>query len=229
MKNHQSRRMFVGALALGATASAMASVAAPFKSWYLGGPSLGDAPLIEGGAEQWFKKIKGTHRMVFDGSMPHGGFPVIWNWAYYLSNNETGSADSDITAMTVLRHDAIPFGLHSDLWEKYELGKVFKIKDTATQRPALRNPYYEPQEGDMPLPGIDGIKKLQERGAMFCICNLALTVCSSVAVQKKGLDPKKVYGEWVDALLPGIQLVPSGVWALGRAQQHGCSYIYAGG
>jgi len=28
--------------------------------------------------------------------------------------------------------------------------------------------------------------------------------------------------------LPGIQPVPSGVWAIGRAQEHGCAYCFAG-
>jgi intracellular sulfur oxidation DsrE/DsrF family protein len=28
---------------------------------------------------------------------------------------------------------------------------------------------------------------------------------------------------------PGIQVVPSGVWALERAQKHGCAYVFAGG
>lgn len=229
MKNHQSRRMFVGSLALGATAGTVTAMTKPFSSWSLQPSFVPEEDQGPGEAENWFKKIKGTHRVVFDGSMPHDGFPVIWNWAYYLSNNETRSADSEITAMTVLRHDAIPFGLHSDIWEKYQLGKVFNIKDNTSGEHALRNPYYEPKEGDMPLPTIDGIKRLQERGAMFCVCNLALTVCASVAAQKAGTAPKAVYQEWVDALLPGIQLVPSGVWALDRAQAQGCSYIYAGG
>ena len=42
------------------------------------------------------------------------------------------------------------------------------------------------------------------------------------------LNPVDVYTEWIKHLLPGVQLVPSGVWALGRAQEHGCGYIYAG-
>jgi intracellular sulfur oxidation DsrE/DsrF family protein len=33
----------------------------------------------------------------------------------------------------------------------------------------------------------------------------------------------------VSGVLPGIQVVPSGVWALGRAQEHDCAYVFAGG
>ena len=42
-------------------------------------------------------------------------------------------------------------------------------------------------------------------------------------------DPAAVKKEWVAGVLPGIQVVPSGVWAVGRAQEHGCAYCFAGG
>jgi len=29
-------------------------------------------------------------------------------------------------------------------------------------------------------------------------------------------------------VLPGIEVVPSGVWAVGRAQEHHCAYCFAG-
>ena len=43
------------------------------------------------------------------------------------------------------------------------------------------------------------------------------------------LDAAEVKAEWIAGVHPGIQVVPSGVWALGRAQELGCGYIYAGG
>jgi hypothetical protein len=178
-------------------------------------------------AEQWFKNIKGSHRIVYDGSTPHGGFPIIWNWAFYMTNNGTGTADEDMTAMTVLRHTGLALAFSDRLWEKYPIGKVFGVNDSSGN-PYLRNPYYEPQDGDFPLPGIDGTKRMQERGALFCACDLATKVYSNVVAGQMGLDPTEVYNDWVSGVLPGIQLVPSGVWALGRAQEHGCGYIFAG-
>jgi len=44
-------------------------------------------------------------------------------------------------------------------------------------------------------------------------------------MKMEGADVKK---EWVAGLLPGVQVMPSGVWAVGRAQEHGCTYCYAG-
>ena len=50
----------------------------------------------------WFKKIKGEHRVVYDGSQPHNTLPITWNWAFLESNNSVGVKDSNITAITVL-------------------------------------------------------------------------------------------------------------------------------
>lgn len=224
MKTTQStsRRNFMGAMMLGATASTLSAFT---NSTFAGMTDFTEAEMSD--AEAWLKTIKGKHRIVYDGSYPHHGFPIIWNWAYYLSNNEMGAPDDEVTAMTVLRHDAIPFAFHDDLWKKYPLGEMFHVKK-ADGTVYDRNPYYEPQEGDFPLPGIQGIKDLLDRGAMFCVCNLAMQVYSGAAAQQMGKDATEVYEEWKAAVHPKIQIVPSGVWALGRAQEEGCGYIFAG-
>ena len=216
-----SRRTFLGSLALGATASSLSLLTNPLNA----ATSFNRKTLHE--ADEWFKKVKGSHRIVYDGSTPHGGFPIIWNWAFYMTNNETETPDDDMTAITVLRHSGLPLAFQDRLWEKYPLGEVFDIK-MKDGTPYKRNPYYEPQEGDFPLAGVDGLKRMQERGAMFCACDLATKVYSNAVAQKMELDPTEVYNDWISGVLPDIQLVPSGVWALGRAQEHGCGYIFAG-
>ena len=221
--NENSRRQFLGALALGATASTISMLANPL---FAETKAL-DVKTMED-AEEWFNKVKGSHRITYDGSTPHDGMPIIWTWAYYLTNNGTGTPDDDMTAVTVLRHGAIPFAMEDRLWEKYKFGEVFKVNDNSKGAPSLRNTVYEPQEGDFPLPGIDGLKRMQERGAMFCVCNLAMKVYSHFIAQGMGIDENDVYNDFVSGVLPGIQIVPSGVWALGRAQEHGCGYIFAG-
>lgn len=221
--NENSRRQFLGALALGATASTISMLSNPLFAKN----EAFDIKTMED-AEQWFDQIKGAHRITYDGSTPHEGMPIIWTWAYYLTNNGSGTSDEDMTAVTVLRHSAVPFALEDRLWNKYKLGEFFNIKDNVAGAPSLRNTVYEPKDGDFPLPGIDGIKRMQERGAMFCVCNLALKVNSHFIAQGMSLDENDVYNDLVSGVYPGIQIVPSGVWALGRAQEHGCGYIFAG-
>jgi intracellular sulfur oxidation DsrE/DsrF family protein len=42
------------------------------------------------------------------------------------------------------------------------------------------------------------------------------------------LNAADIKQEWVKGLLPDVEVVPSGVWAVGRTQEHGCSYCFAG-
>ncbi len=225
MKNSlqsSSRRLFVGKLAT-AAAAGLTSLHA------IQHPAFGATVKSGSDAENWFKKAKGSHRIVYDASEPHDGMAIVWSWVFYLTNNETGITDNDMTAMVVLRHNAIPFALEDRLWKKYNLGEVFKVKDNNTQKPAARNPYYVPQAGDFPAPGIEGIQKMQSRGAMFCVCDMALKVYSGMVAGAQKLDPEEVYKDWVSGVLKDIQIVPSGVWAIGRAQEHRFGYCYAGG
>ncbi len=92
--------------------------------------------------------------------------------------------------------------------------------------------FWQPKPGDFKVPGIGevaiGINDLQASGVMFCVCDVALTVMSAVAAQGMNMEPADVKKDWVSGILPGVQIVPSGVWAVGRAQEHGCTYCYAG-
>jgi intracellular sulfur oxidation DsrE/DsrF family protein len=67
-----------------------------------------------------------------------------------------------------------------------------------------------------------------EKGVLFCVCNAAITVYSAGVAEASKLDAATVKKEWEAGVLPGVQIVPSGVWALGRAQEKGCAYIFAG-
>ena len=73
-----------------------------------------------------------------------------------------------------------------------------------------------------------GIDQLQASGAMFCVCDIAFTVYSAAVAKGMNLNADDVRKDWVSGRLPGIQPVPSGVWALGRAQEKQCAYIFAG-
>jgi len=220
-QNSNSRRNFIGKIALGSAMGGLTGIVNPAIA--------NESKISMHEADEWFEKVKGSHRIVYDGSTPLNGFAIIWNWVFYLTNNQTDSPDSDITAMTVLRHSGVGFALEDRLWSKYKLGEAFGVKDPATGKASLRNLYYDPKPGDFPMPQIQGIKDLIGRAAMFCVCDLALQVNSGAIAKKMNMKMEDVYPDMLSGVQPGIQLVPSGVWALGRAQEHGCAYVFAGG
>lgn len=220
-----NRRAFLGTLATGAAAMSFAGLA-PLKSL------AKDKEYFpkEDDPEAWFNKIKGKHRIVFDVTEPHGIFPFAWPRVFLMTNAATGTPEKDNSVVVVLRHAGIPYALNNTLWEKYKFGEMFKITDDKTQTSAVRNAFWQPGKSDFQVPGIGaieiGINELQESGVMFCVCNAALTVYSAAAAAGMGAKAEDVKKEWMAGLLPGIQVVPSGVWALGRAQEKGCGYIF---
>jgi len=187
---------------------------------------------INWNADEWFKKVKGKHRIVFDVTKPNEVMPFAWPKVFLLTNEKTGTPAKENSVVVVLRHDGIPYAFEDRVWEKYKFGEVFKADDPKTKAASLRNPFWKPKEGDFAIPGIGnvqiGINELQSDGVMFCVCDMAMTVFSAAVAKGMNMDAAAVKKDWVAGLLPGIQVVPSGVWAVGRAQEHGCAYCYAG-
>jgi intracellular sulfur oxidation DsrE/DsrF family protein len=225
--NSSSRRDFLGKLATGAAALGTVSFA-PFQAQAM--PGFPNHEFAD--SEEWFNRIKGKHRIVFDATQPHEMMPFAWPKVFLLTNAATGTPEKDCSVVVVLRHDAIGYALQDELWAKYKLGELFKANDPLTKAPATRNPFWKPKEGDFKVPGIGnvaiGINELQASGVMFCACMMAITVFSAVAADMMKMDAETVKKEWMAGVLPNIQPVPSGVWALGRAQEHGCTYCFAG-
>jgi intracellular sulfur oxidation DsrE/DsrF family protein len=226
--NNTDRRKFLGKLTTGAAAISLATLFQPLQA-----NANADIPGFNpDDPDEWFKKIKGKHRIVFDATEPHDIFPFAWPRVFLMTNEMTGTPAKDCGVVVVLRHSAIGYALEDRLWTKYNLGEVFKAEDPETKKPSARNPFWQPKPGAFKVPGIGevhiGINELQASGVMFCVCNAAMTVYSAVIADMMKLKAEDVYKDFTSGLLPGIQPVPSGVWALGRAQENGCKYIFAG-
>lgn len=220
----------MGTLLTGVAALGMASFADPLK--LAGEKGLAGKDQDFSDADEWFSKIKGKHRIIFDATEPKDILPFAWPKIFLLTNAGTGTPEKDCTVVVVLRHEAVPFALQDNLWDKYKFGEMFKVTDPVSKAPAVKNPFWKPAPGTFKVPGIGpvpiGINELQDSGVMFCACDVAMTVYSAVAAGQMNLDPAEVKKEWLAGMLPNIQVMPSGVWAVGRAQEHGCAYCFAG-
>jgi intracellular sulfur oxidation DsrE/DsrF family protein len=220
MKDTMQRRGFLGALAAGAATLGLASLPTA--------EALAEPPpsTIATEFEALCKKLKTRkHRQLFDAPNPNHGFAVIWSWAYLTSSNATGTQDKDLGVIVVLRHEAIPFAMEDRLWEKYKFGEAFHIEDAKAKAPSVRNLVVKPE--DFPLPEM-ALGAVQKRGVEVGVCDLALTFYSSKMAKDMNLDAAEVKKDWVSGVLPGIRLLPSGVWAVNRAQEYGFTYCFAG-
>jgi hypothetical protein len=218
-KSLPPRREFLGGLAATAAALGLGDFISP----------AGAAEPAPGTAFQaWLDGIPGKHRQVYDMPEANNGFGLIWSLVFLMTGTQGyGVPESDLGVVLVLRHSAIPIAMQDSVWEKYKLGEYFKINDPATKAPALRNPYAHIKPGDMPLPEA-ALDKLITRGVRVGACAMALHFQSMRVAHAAGLPHETVKKDWLAAVLPGIQVVPSGVLAVNGAQSKGCTYCFAG-
>jgi len=221
-----NRREFLGKLTGAAALVGVSSLVNPAKAEKTTTPFIFDAD----DPDAWFGSLKGKHRAVFDCTEPKEIFPFAWPKIFVMTNTMSGAAPSDVSAVVVLRHAAFAYALTDDMWAKYKLGELIKANDPETKAPALRNPFWKPKPDDFKVPGLGavtlGIPELQGMNIQFCACGMAILVYSAAVADAMKMDAATVKKEWLDHLIPGIPAMPSGVWAVGRAQEHGCGYIY---
>jgi intracellular sulfur oxidation DsrE/DsrF family protein len=218
-----NRRDFLG---LAATATATAAAAG------LGSiVPVATAAAAAGGASteftRWLDSIPGTYRQVYDMPELNHGMGLIWSWAFRMTGAQGYAVpESEMGVVLVLRHDALPLAFNDSVWAKYKLGEVFKIDDPDTKAPAVRNPYYL-KPGALPVADA-ALQKLIETNVKVAACNLAITFYSGMVAKNMGLKHEDVMKDWNDAVLPGVQVVPSGVLACNGAVSRGCVYVFAG-
>ena len=60
------------------------------------------------------------------------------------------------------------------MWEKYKIGESFKIVDPETKAPAVKNPFFQPKPGVLPMDDM-AVDRLLAKGTVFGACNVALS------------------------------------------------------
>ncbi|HWH03939.1 MAG TPA: twin-arginine translocation signal domain-containing protein [Gemmatimonadales bacterium] len=229
LKLSTHRRGFLGRVAAGAAALGLGSVVSPVAAAAETAgvtPTRAADPVFEG----WLNKINGKHKSMYDAPEVNDGFCFIWARVWLNTANATyGTTDADNSAAIVLRHWAAPLALPDSMWAKYHFGEAIKVNDPKTNAPSVRNLFHKMAAADQMLPGY-GIDELLGKGVLMGVCNVALTVMSGMVAAKMGggMTGEQVKADWIANLIPGIIVVPSGVLAVNRTQEKGCTYTFAG-
>lgn len=213
------RRDFIATVVSGAAAFGISSAIAPF-SMHAGNTP---AATVAADAEKWFQQVKGKHKMVFDWPKHNNGAALGWALTLMDTYNDMGTPDKELSIVLILRYATTPLSIGDTLWTKYGFGKRIDLKDPDTNEFAMRNIFAKcPTEDD------DCIELFQKRGGLVCVCNHALQSSAESLAEQLKLNKEEVRKEFMDNLLPGIQPVPSGIWALNRAQELGCTFSFGG-
>jgi intracellular sulfur oxidation DsrE/DsrF family protein len=159
--------------------------------------------------------------------IPKAKYPVVWNAfdvndglaldlvKFFLDHYHEiyNTSVAETLPLVVFRKIGTAPAYTDAIWDKYGIGEVEKVNDRTSGAPARSNVF------------APAIQALQQRNMIPLVCNVALGFYARKLAAKAGAKPEDVANELRASLLPGATLVPSGIFALTRAQHAGAVYM----
>jgi intracellular sulfur oxidation DsrE/DsrF family protein len=173
--------------------------------------------------DDWMDKLPGKHRMVFDTTSPAGiGVALAYANNFLNASKEYGLKDQDHAVIIIARHFATTFAYNDAMWAKYgkSMPPMVVIDDPKTKARPTINLYAASGYQDLPNMGTT-IPEVLQKGVHFAVCNLATTFFAGMLAQATGAKQDDVYKELTANLIGNSTLVPAGIVAVNRAQEHG--------
>lgn len=179
----------------------------------------------------WASRVTGKYRMAFDAPEVKDGI-ALHQVRSFLAGYTTvfGLADTELSAVLIIRHAAVPMVLGDVLWADGAFGEKESLKDPVTGEPTTRNPFVNiPAGAEHALSWPDGaLDKLMARGVIVLACDLALGNAAGQLAARKRIPRSDAQQLITDHILPGVIRMPSGIFATSHAQGVGCGLMYAG-
>lgn len=246
LSNATPRRGFVGRVLAGAAAVAGGAL----LGRDLGAQQGASRPSVAGGRPvsadwdmSWVDRITGAHKQVFDSPEIMEGTGLTQTRTWMNGYAEVyGAKPADMSAVLVIRHAAIPMILNDALWDELDLGRALAartgdmppttesvLRDPVTGEPARRNPFLSTSmKGDakyaMTYPN-GGFDSLMQDGVIVLACNLALRRPIGMVMRHDRVDNATARAKVMANIIPGVIVMPSGIFAVSRAQEAGCNFL----
>jgi intracellular sulfur oxidation DsrE/DsrF family protein len=219
------RRSFVSRLGSGIAAfgAALGAHAATVQAQT---PAAGAWQPMRHPADQWFDNIPGKHRTFLDTISAHGVGEALHFASNIFTTSKSGYGlePGDLAIVICLRHGSTAFAFNDAIWSKYgeALSAQTRVADSQSSAASTKNPYNLESRRDETF---DAMIKL---GVQFAVCDKSTQgVAGSLARRTQG-QSDAVYKELVAHVIGNAHMVPSGIVAVGHAQEHGYAYAYCG-
>jgi intracellular sulfur oxidation DsrE/DsrF family protein len=218
-----ARRSFLARLGAGAGVLSAAGIGSPLAA----AEAAPDAPWRPARHTQddWYDKIPGQHRFVFDSTTPDGmAMSLKFANNYFTANqNGYGLKDSDLAVVIVARHKATSFAFNDTIWAKYgkQLSEQAEFTDPKTKEPPKINLYAAPDDGSDQS---GTMAELIKKGVHFAVCQMASRAIAGRIAKATGGDADAIFKEIGANLIPNSHFVAAGIVAVNRAQERGYSF-----
>ena len=222
----KDRREFLAQVVTAAAVVASTGCATPLAAASSGATStLTSAPFDD----SWTRRVSAAkHRAVFDSPDINEGLALVHATFYRQGYQEQfGLGPSEVIPVVVFRHVGTVMAFNDALWAKYALSERSKLIDPATGKEAVRNPFVRVAKDDKNamVPADASIEALAANGVVMLVCNKATMRLAGQVAAKFNKPVEEVRAEFRAAVLPGVLLQPSGIYAVMRAQDVGCGFL----
>jgi intracellular sulfur oxidation DsrE/DsrF family protein len=219
-------RIVAGAGAFGAAfggASAAQAQSAP-------GPS-GPFQPVRHPEDDWLDQIPAKHRFFYDTTSAEGYGQALFFARNYFVANASGYklADADLVQVICMRHESTSFAFTDAMWAKYSAAlseRAGHFVDPKTKQVPTVNVYLASGYGDALRNGNVTIEQLAKRGVRYAVCSMATRATAQLIANKMGANVDAVFKELTENLVANGHMVPAGIVAVNRAQEHGYSFAY---
>ena len=179
----------------------------------------------------WVAKLKGKkHKAVMDNEEVQSAYGV-WRATFWASQYEQalGARPADIGTVLVLRHNALVLGFKQEFWDSASIGDWYKVTHPLTQQGTTRNPaLLSSARNEIPATfDAFALTDFMRRGGIVLACSLAMDFFISGLASKMSIPAEEARTRAMAALIPGVTLMPSGIFACVKAQEEGCQYVKA--
>jgi intracellular sulfur oxidation DsrE/DsrF family protein len=175
----------------------------------------------------WLDRLAtAQYRVVFNASDIADGAAMDFAATFLDHMHEAhDTTDKQTRPVIVFRRLGTVMAFNDAIWDRYKLGEDRKVTDSATQAPARRNVFWKTAPGASDQDASSKIETLQGRGLICLVCNIAVNNVGASLAAKTKREVEEVRKDLKANLVPGAILVPSGIYALIRAQNAGCAFM----
>jgi intracellular sulfur oxidation DsrE/DsrF family protein len=174
----------------------------------------------------WVEQVqRAQYKAVFDSPTLADGAALDLAAGIQNEFKEVSGSHDVVRMVIIMRQLGQVMAFNDELWDRYAIGEERKVNDPLTKQPARRNPYAKALPGEPEWAVAEKLDTLRARGAIFLVCNRASMNWARSAAERTKKDVEQVQNEVRNGLVPGATLMPSGVFALVRAQNAGCAYM----
>ena len=223
-RSFSARRSFLSRLGSG-FAAVGAALGAGTATALAQGPSSGGWQPAGHSEDEWFDKIPGKHRTFLDAVSARGVGEALHFASNIFTTSKSGYGleNSEVAIVVCLRHGATAFAFNDAIWSKYGASMSSQATDPKTNAAAARNPYNSAESRRDET--FDAMIKL---GVHFAVCDKSTQGLAGSLARKTDGKSDVVYKEMVANVIGNSHMAPSGIVAVGRAQEHGYAYAYCG-